>query len=292
MNRQARVQVDPPEVDWRVDPNSSRMVLSPTEQRWALNIKAAIEGTPEIDNLPDFYYGQLALVVNDNVDAALERAQGMQYFREEYGILDTLQESRQITSQLVKLQPGVALSLSYYHRNGNYVFVYDLGAFDYKKATATPESTRTFLAGGLYFCHAQCPDFTAIRKGSILLCECSDFDWRKHLDLATMRKMWTELLIVYPMDFYRMKYFNAGLFTNMINSLKKTFLPKHITDKIETGCRLEDGKLSDMYLVPDLETATRRFLDRVDESLVLRYHNIQTFRLETLQPTTAAALQP
>lgn len=259
-----------------------RMEISRTEREWALRIKAAVEDCPEIDNLTDFEYVQLALSTRNDVGEALEKAQHMQAFHQEYGVLNTIQQGREMVSKNLQLLPGVALSLSYYHRDGNYVFVYDIAAFDCKKALATMQSTRILLAGCLYMCHAQCPDFTAIRQGSVLLCECSGFDWKKNMDFATFRKMWTELLAVYPMHYSKIKYFNSGVLINLINSLKKRFLPKEITDRMETGCRL-DGRLSDIYMVPTPAACVQRFLARIDESLTRRFHNVQTFRLEPLR---------
>ena len=178
----------------------------------------------------------------------------------------------------VKLLPGVALSLSYIHRDGNYVFVYDIAAFDWKKALSTPDATRALMGGSYYICHALCSDLEAVRRGIVLLCECSDFDWRKNINIDTSRKMYSELLVGYPIQYNKIKYFNAGMFLNMTNSLKKRFLPKKITDKMEVGCRT-DTRLSELYCVPNLEACHHRLLGRIDECIAKRYSNMRTFRL-------------
>ena len=105
--------------DEGMDPmDPSRMVLTPEERQWALSIKAAIVGDPEVDNLSDFEYAQLALMDHGDVEAAVERARHMQTFKHEYGITDTLEQSRQLLPKLVKLLPGMPLSLSYNRRDG------------------------------------------------------------------------------------------------------------------------------------------------------------------------------
>lgn len=262
-----------------------RMELTPQELEWAWRLKQAIEPRSEVDNLTDFWYAQLALQVQGNTEAGVDRALHLQLFREEYNILDTLEESRKMIPDIMELLPGVALSLSYNHRDGNYVFVYDMGAFDFKKALQTPENARVLLAGCYYICHALCPDLEAIRRGVIIIAECSGFDWSRNMDLAFIRKMWTELLVDYPMDYQKYKYFNAGFFINMINSLKMRFLPHRITSKMETGCRF-DGRLSDIYLVPNLKGCSKRVAGRMIDSLIRRHNNQKAYRLPPRPATT------
>lgn len=64
----------------------NRTMLSEQEISWALNIKRVIESHPELDSLSDYAYAQLALIVKDNIQEAVERTQHMQCFREEYDI--------------------------------------------------------------------------------------------------------------------------------------------------------------------------------------------------------------
>ena len=51
-----------PEVD------VSRITLTEEETRWAKAIKTAIEEDPEVDNLNDFLYAQIALIDKDDIE--------------------------------------------------------------------------------------------------------------------------------------------------------------------------------------------------------------------------------
>lgn len=135
----------------------------------------------------------MASTVRNDAEAALQRAEHLQAL--EYGVRDTLEQSRQALAETFKILPGVALSFSDLPRDESYAFVYDIAAFDFRKMLASPHSTQAVFGGCYYMCSTYCPDFMAMRKGVVLLREASNFDWRKNLDLATIRKMWTELLM-------------------------------------------------------------------------------------------------
>lgn len=73
-----------------------RMHLTPAERQWALIVKDLIEGVPELDNLCEFEYAQLALIEHDNVEGDLKRAYQIQLYRQEYGIINTLEDDSKI----------------------------------------------------------------------------------------------------------------------------------------------------------------------------------------------------
>lgn len=260
-----------------------RMDLTRQELQWALNLKAAIDADPEVDSISDFLCAQIALMVQDDVEEGVHRAHHLQIFRQEYSITDTFEQACQMIPAIIELLPGVALSLSYNRSDGNYVFVYDMGAFDFKKTLKTPENSQILLAGIFYICHALSPDLEAVRRGVIILTECSGFDWSRNMNLAFIRKLWSEILVEYPMDYQKMKYFNAGFFINMINSLKKRFLPQRIVDKMETGCVFEE-RLSSIYLVPTLQACNERITYRMLDNLARRYNHQREYRLPKQQP--------
>ena len=213
-----------------------------------------------------------------NVEASLERARHMQAFREEYKIQDTLSDGKHWLAELLQLHQGSFLSFSYNHQDGNYCLIYDLAAVDLGVFKRHPRGYEITFSGGYYFCHGLSPDFDSMRRGVIFMAECKDYDWKKNLDITAVRRFWSELMAVYPFRYQKVKYFNSGMFLNLINSLKKKFLPQNITDKMEYGCKF-DGRLSDVYLVPSVEAATTRIRLRMEDSLQRRYHHEATFRL-------------
>ena len=56
------------------------MWLSPLEQQWALDLRAAIEACPELDPLSDFMYAQIAIYQGGDLEKGLEMATTMQGF--------------------------------------------------------------------------------------------------------------------------------------------------------------------------------------------------------------------
>ena len=302
----------PPHLERHNPYDPSRMdFTTPEERQLACKIRAAIQKSPDIDNLPDFYYAQLSLATKANfedrgrdgdgndqgnqddeggvVQAALNTAHHLQEFREQYGILDTFEDAqRSLRNFLSLIGPRVYLSFCFNSRDGNYCIIYDIAAID-QKTLKGPNSPEIYQKGVYYMLHALACDLEAIRRGAILICECEGFDWKKHMDFSTTKKIMTELTCAYPVTFQRFKYFHAGIFINLMNSLKKRFLPKRIIDKMDTACQF-DGRLSDIYLVPNPEAASQKVYLRLVEALLQRYANIETFRLPTDRKEMGASL--
>ena len=77
--------------------NPDRMQLTTQERQWALTVKEALQNDPELDDISDFLIAQISLLVEPgNMEEALERAQKLQYFRQEHGIVDSLQAGQRI----------------------------------------------------------------------------------------------------------------------------------------------------------------------------------------------------
>lgn len=257
---------------------SYRMDLSAQEIQWARQIKTAIQADAELDTVSDYACAQLAIIEENNTERALERARHMQHLKEEYGIRDDYQDGSQRILETLHLFPEVFLSFAMNVREGNYCFVYDISKFEIHNLTKRLGGFEIFLCGGFYMCHAMSMDLEAIRRGNVLICDCGGFDWHKNINLKATRRIWTELLGQYPFQYQKIKYFNSGFFINMINSLKKRFLPREITDKIESGCKF-DGRLCDFYLQPTVEAATERLHYRLSECLKQRYEHEANFSL-------------
>ena len=86
-------------------------------------------------------------------------------------------------------------------------------------------------------------------------------NWISSLKTAT--KIITELTCCYPFTFQRCKYFQTDLFVNLMNSLKKRFLPRRIIEKLlDVACEFNGQLSNDAYPVPDAKTACRNFISR------------------------------
>lgn len=258
--------------------HNPRMQLSEEERQHALAIKQAIEEDPDLDNLSDFQYVQFALVDQHDVEAAMHRAYHLQAFlKEEYKIRhDDIDYAMASVQTFIRQHSGVILSLAYNADEETYVLIYDLATFDQKRLQ-TPEDWRMFMSFVYFELTALNPDFYAIRKGVVFVCECEGFDW-KNCDMKVQEKAWTELINVYPIEFRQIKYFHTGVFANLSASLMKPFLPKHIHSKFSVGNEF-DGRLDTLYLVPTLEAANKRNLERFRVCLQQRFENERLFRL-------------
>lgn len=254
-----------------------RMDLSEEERNWALDIKKTIEGDPELDNLTDFKYAQLALMDKGNIEMAVERAHKLQLFREEYGVMDSQEDAGRHVRKEIELMPRCYMC--YIFEAGNYVMLANWSGFN-AECLADPENMVTHMCANYYILTCYCPDFEAIRRGLVGLFECADCHQKpvRTIDMQLYRKFWSELAAVYPMRFKKMKHFHTGVFINLLYSMIKRFLTPEIRKVIEVGCDF-DGRLDEVYLTPTVEEANARLLQQIDEALGKRYENERAFTL-------------
>ena len=99
-----------------------------------------------------------------------------------------------------------------------------------------------------------------------------------NLNFKVLKRLWAEVAAVYPCRFERFKFFNAGTTFNIVNSMIRRFLPEDAREAIEIGCQFEE-RLDRLYLVPTIQEANQRLLDRVSNSLNRRYENEMLFKL-------------
>jgi hypothetical protein len=261
-----------------VRPICSRMELSARERDLAIHIKQAIANTADLDPVSDFMCAQLALMDGDNIEQALHRVHHLQCFKEEYGILDTVQDGTRCFEAYIDLFPRIHLSLAYCQESGEYVIIYDNTQFETSRLNSE-ERLRTWLGGVFYTCHVVTPDFAAMRCGTTLVLENEGYIWNCDMQLFTcLRRLWSEVTSVYPVHVKRLKYFHSGAAMNVLVAMLKPFLPKDLRENVETGCFF-DQRLDTIYLVPTLEDANLRFLNRVTQTLQRRYDNERAFRL-------------
>lgn len=259
------------------NPPNPRMALSNREINLALLIKEAIAESEDVDPVSDFMCAQLALIDGDDVDSAVERAHHLQCFREEYGVLDTAVDGRRHFEAYVTLMPGYHLCFSDEMNMGRNVMIYDNTKFC-TSGINSEEKIRLMMLGTYYCAVNACPDFEAIRAGVILICECQGYDWKKHIDLKILKRMWSEIAGVYPASIQKLKYFNSGTMMNILAAMLRPFLPKDLQDKVEVGCQF-NRRLDEVYLLPTPEEANLRLVNKVEAKLKRRYENEKKFRL-------------
>ena len=147
-----------------------RMTLTKEEHHWALEIKRAVELLPELDNLSDFMYAQFAIITRGAVDDAIQRAFGLQEFRQEYGIMDNVIDGQRHLQNLIKAFPEQLLSFSFSHADGAYVLIHDVTKFD-TSVLKSQSQINSWMAATYYLHSTMNPDIAAIRRGCIVLIE-------------------------------------------------------------------------------------------------------------------------
>ena len=155
------------------------MKLTNAECRRALSIKNAALQDPSLRELSDYEYAQYALATpGSDLEAVLYRIQGMQTFREEYKIQDTLEEGMRLCKAFHQQQPWFVLDVEYEPQHGHFVCVYDYGVVN-PKAVRLPEEWRVYLGGLYYIFQLLQANLGSVREGLVHICECEGTKWKR-----------------------------------------------------------------------------------------------------------------
>ena len=249
--------------------------LSDEERHWALEIKAAVEESPDLENLSDLQYVQFAISGGGgNLERSLELLRGLQAFREEYRIHDTLEEGMAMITDFTQKNPDGLLSVAYDEEKENYGLIYDRTRLFNLLAK---DDWRPHLGAVFYLFNCFCPDPHSMRQGIFLIAECEGMQSSGNI-VSITQKMWYHLLAHYPFKVGSAKFFHTNLVANVSYAMIKPFMSRSITEKIEMGCQF-GVNLSSLYLLPTREIALQKLLHRVEDFLRRRYENQATFRL-------------
>ena len=148
------------------------MSLKDEECRWAHELKAAVTEDDDLKELSDFEYAQHAIASQGNLEKALLKVSGLQTFREEYNVKDTLEEGLQALEEFQKQQPWFVLDVEYEPQFGHFVCVYDYGVCNPDVAMKMPEDWRTYIVGLYYVFQLLQANIGAIREGLVHIVEC------------------------------------------------------------------------------------------------------------------------
>jgi hypothetical protein len=96
--------------------------------------------------------------------------------------------------------------------------------------------------------------------------------------LQEIKRVWIEVILEYPVNVTKVKYFHSGTAMNILVAMFKPLLPEPLRSNVETGCCCETH-LDRLYLVPTVEAANQRILNRMVNTLERRYLNELTFQL-------------
>lgn len=269
--------------------DDSRMRITEEEREWAKQIKAAVDRCPELDPVSDFMYAQEAIVAmradptEANLEVILERMSQFQEYRKQHSFPDRsyCAFSRKVLHQVFNdIVPGHYLSFAYYADESSYVLAADMSTFS-RQVLNNHENQGAYLAVNWLLMEAQQPDFEAIRNGVTVMADCEGYDW-KNKDMVNMgvMRLLSEIDSLYPVHVKKMKFFHTGMFANLCFAMTKKLMPPHMIKRVDVGCQWK-GRLKEMFLLPNLETANRKNLSRIDEALRRRAVNEASFTLDS-----------
>jgi hypothetical protein len=254
-----------------------RMLLTNQETEWALRIKEHISSLPDINNLSDMLYAQLAIVTEGDVDEAARRATNLQNLKEELKIQDDYVNGAQAVAKYLTYFPGSLMSLYYCHPLGRYVAVCDAAMF---RGLKDHEKKRASLVWCYYLCHILNPDLEATRRGSVCFVEAMGFGFNMEMvDVDLMRQIYGDIFGSYPVRFSHIKCFHTPMLWNILISMVKKVIPDEFASKFEVGCVFQGGRLDQFYTLPTPEVAAKVTHDRLLDCLKLGYENDEAFKL-------------
>lgn len=286
--------------------------LTDEEREAALQLRQAAMDDPDVEVPCDFECVQHALVANGNIQEALNRIVGLQHFRNEYDIKDTVEDAVQSINNLMEHHPGIVLHFeerpiqtagfdddaSREYGGTYYLFVTDFNHIDSANAIEHPN----FFIPGMYYCYqATFPHFDAIKEGHLNIVESEGVSWKDHIAHFEFHvKVASQIWQIYPAKVKEISIYNNPSAFNVIYSLMKPFLDDHFKQNVRLGCRLDEestiGSTDDINIrelfspaptplrkdrseFEPLEKNTELFWKAVLQAWSTRFRNAQIFRL-------------
>lgn len=250
------------------------------ETRWALNIKyIVLEDAEDVRNVSDFEIIHHAMVARDDMDGALERLRGLQVFREEYSISDTVEEGMELLRAFMIQQQGFLLTVDVIPGHANFVFVYD-NAKIRPTALNTPEDWRTYLGGLYYLFQCMHSNVEACRQGVVHVGECEGMG-SENFSRHQLERTFSDLAGSYPFRHKEISWIRTPLAANLMHSFLKRLMRRDNTYTFHIGCTLEglEERLDGIFHVPSRHVAEQHLQQRLHEYLRTRYFFQKHFRL-------------
>lgn len=268
------------------------MQITEQEREWALAIKKAVEADDELKNLSDLEYVQYAIATEGDVPGSLKRAKGLQLFRQEYGINDTLdQGTNMLQAMLQDHEPGLILSVDKVQTTtsdacddpdlfSHFVFVLDFAKIN-PKGIHLPSHKRDTLGALYYAHHATQTTPAAIRNGCVFIAECEGMTF-DNISLDFLGSLFREMKSHYPIRIKEISWLRAATAATVMFALAKPFLPRHVreTVNLQYDFQAYDGRLDALFLTkPTPEENAMFILQKTSSHLAERLRNEKLFRL-------------
>ena len=207
--------------------------VSEEEREWALAIKHAAHGDPDIDadQLSDLEYLHHAFVAKGKVSKAIERIKRLSRFKNLYGIKEypTVEEAMRDLTKYQQRMPGLFLSIGVLPDDQQMVVFCDFSKF-LTKNFATKESVNVGIRGLYQFCQALQPNIAAMRAGISLVLDSGETTW--HNFSPKWYRTFSELYLhAYPMRINRFVLLNANFWMRLLRKIVSLFESKKIRER-------------------------------------------------------------
>ena len=265
------------------------MTISPQERQWAMEIKQAVNESEDLKPLTDFDYVQYAMVTLGNTQEALFRIAGMQAFREEYGIDNSVEQAVDHLDRAMQMLPGFILHLDNCPHTNEAIMVWDASVcYPQRILSINPDhgpdhNWKTYVVAHYYMTLASQPTLFSVRDGLTLLIDCGQVGW-ENVSMDFQRRMNDELRGFYPLKWKRILAYNTAVIANVGWSLFKQFMSPHMRESLKLGCQVagsqSETRLCQLFLQPSLEGAKDNILGRFRTLLLLRHQKAMRFRLD------------
>jgi hypothetical protein len=278
---------------------STSMMLSDEEKRWARELQGAVKASEEnnvlVDHLTDMEIVQYALVAEGHVLHALQRIHTLQAFKKAYDIDDTVAQGMECIAALLDQQDGHFLDVDTNPQTQESVIVVDLQAFFPQRALQINNTKcnngadyhwKVLARGYYYLCRACTPSLASVRHGLFLVADCHGMKW-DNFDLECNKRIHAELLGAYPIRYKKVMAYHTALVANVCWGLVKRLASDEVKQAVELGCRLVDTdaakpprRMAELYQQPNAKALRQKVLRRVGELLDERDVHEQEYQLQ------------
>lgn len=268
------------EIKAKNDPR--RMMLTQEEWEMAYRIKKEFRDPFNgLDMVSDYWCAQLAIaregILDEHLEKLLDMAKGIETFKREFNIRDTLEEGCRALQELVELVPTLLLYYGFDRIQGTCTCALDVNGVDATNINSTPRNYDAFMVGLYYLHHAFSYDMETLRKGLVSQVDCGNVDWGKKSNFKIVKQVFAVLLSQYPVTIIA-SHVNTGVIFNLLFGIAKKVLPKKKMHIIRDCCT-SDISLSDFFMLPTVEATNARLVSALQESLKIRYQNEKRFSL-------------
>ncbi|CAB9511243.1 expressed unknown protein [Seminavis robusta] len=265
----------------------SSVTLTSVERHRALLLKAEIEQSEDMRNLPDYDHVHLVIAVwnddryneRENIQRAVDVAYKLQCFRDLYKIQDTVEDGLNAIRGMMTLMPGGILDVSYMPDEETFSFFIDYKAC-HPSRVQTDGDLRCVQAMLYYYYRAMASDIQSIRNGVITMVELEGVS-TENFDMTFEERCFYELRSYYPTIYKETFLLHTPMAALLFVNLIKRFMNhKQLATLHNTKSFMEyEGRVDQLFKTPTLEIAEEKLLERIRDYLTERYRKEREFRL-------------